>query len=324
VAPSISCLTVGPYQQFLPHGHYANCHSWQRRACTAFRPLHQPNSSSFYHPFKSSRSCIDIQISLFKSFTTYLHQQAKPNLVEKGYQVVVVNYDNQQDLLYALRGTDLVISTISGSPQINLIDAAARAEVRRFVPADFEGPPTRRPNDDPSDRGRAASLDYLRQCSRSTSRRPMQFTTFTCGVFYERFARGGLASKGIGYSTGLEEQGAYLLDIEHNRGEAIEYSAANQPVHLCLTAVADVARFVVAALDLGINTWPAEFRMRGDRKTVTQIIDYAEAIKRSTYSFDPLQFSFLSSHLIPSHPIPPHRPINLPTFPILFLPRLVF
>jgi hypothetical protein len=53
--------------------------------------------------------------------------------------VVVVDYDNQTDLLYALRGTDLVISTISGSPQINLIDAASRAEVRRFVPSEFEG-----------------------------------------------------------------------------------------------------------------------------------------------------------------------------------------
>ncbi len=53
--------------------------------------------------------------------------------------MVVVDYDSQADLLYALRGTDLVISTISGSPQINLIDAASRAEVRRFVPADFEG-----------------------------------------------------------------------------------------------------------------------------------------------------------------------------------------
>jgi hypothetical protein len=201
--------------------------------------------------------------------------------VAKGYQVVVVDYENQTDLLYALRGTDLVISTISGSPQINLIDAASRAEVRRFIPSDFDGPPTRRANDDPFDRGRAASLDFLRVCSRNNSRRPMQFTTFTCGVFYERFARGGMASKGIGSSTGLQEQGAYLLDIEHNSGEVVEHSAAGQPVYLCLTSVVDVARFVVEALHLGIQNWPAEFRMHGDRKTVTEIIEYAEAIKGS-------------------------------------------
>lgn len=111
----------------------------------------------------------------------------------------------------------------------------------------------------------------------------MLFTTFTCGVFYERFARGGLASKGIGLGTGLEQQGAYLLDIERNTGEVIEHNAAGQPVYLCLTSVVDVARFVVEAIGLGISTWPAEFRMRGDRRTVTQIIEYAEAIKRSEF-----------------------------------------
>ena len=148
--------------------------------------------------------------------------------------------------------------------------------------SEYKGPPTRRRgNEDPFDRGRAAALDYLREISRRNTRRPMLFTTFTCGVFYERFARGGLASKGIGLGTGLEQQGAFLLDVERNTGEVIEQNASGQPVYLCLTSVVDVARFVVAAIGLGINTWPAEFRMRGDRKTVTQIIEYAETIKRS-------------------------------------------
>jgi hypothetical protein len=197
--------------------------------------------------------------------------------------VVVVDYDNLSDLIYSLRGIDLVISTISGTPQIQLIDAAARAEVRRFVPAEFEGPPTRRANGDPFDRGRAAALENLREVSRRNSRRPMQFTVFTCGVFYERFARGGLASKGIGLGSGFEQQGAYLLDIERNTGEVVEHNRSGQPVHLCLTSIADVARFVIAALDLGISRWPGEFRMRGDRRTVTQIIEYAEELKGSKF-----------------------------------------
>ncbi len=108
----------------------------------------------------------------------------------------------------------------------------------------------------------------------------MQFTVFTCGIFYERFARGGLASKGIGLGSGFEHQGAYLVDVEQNTGEVIEYNAAGQPVYLCMTSLTDVARFVVAALDLGINNWPPEFRMCGERKTVTQVIDYAETIKQ--------------------------------------------
>ncbi len=73
----------------------------------------------------------------------------------------MVNYNNHRDLLYALIGTDLVISTILGVSQINLIDVTAHAEVCQFVPSEFEGPPTRRTNDDPFDHSQAASLDFL-------------------------------------------------------------------------------------------------------------------------------------------------------------------
>lgn len=191
----------------------------------------------------------------------------------------MVDYDDQRSLQFALKGTDLVISTVSGNPQINLIDAASRTQVRRFVPSEFEGPPTRRPRLDPFDRGRAASLDFLRECSHRNVRHPMHFTIFTCGVFYERFARGGLASKGVGLGSGIEHEGAYLLDIAHNTAEVIEFTGVNQPVWLCLTSLSDVARFLVAALDLGINSWPPEYRVCGDRKTVTQLIEDAESVK---------------------------------------------
>jgi hypothetical protein len=207
-------------------------------------------------------------------------KQPKPRLEELGYQVAVVNYGDLKDLTYALEGVDLVISTISGNAQINLIDAASRAEVRRFVPSEFEGPPTRRQSDDFFDHGRAAAIDFLKVCSRKDQRRPMQFTTFTCGILYERFSRGGLASKGIAVGTPLDGPGSYLVDIANNSVECVEQDATGRPVSICMTSLSDVAQFVVLALDLGINNWPSEFRMRGDRLTVTKIIEYAEAIKR--------------------------------------------
>jgi len=48
----------------------------------------------------------------------------------------------------------------------------------------------------------------------------------SCGVLFERFARGGLASVGIGGSTGANYQGAYLMDIEHSTAEIIERTTA--------------------------------------------------------------------------------------------------
>lgn len=207
-------------------------------------------------------------------------RQPKPDLEAEGYQVVVVDYDNQDDLRFALRGIDVVISTVSGTPQINLIDASAYSSVRRFVPSEFEGPPSRRSSNDALDRVRSSHecLERLRYYSHHNRHR-MRSTIFTCGVFYERFARGGLESKGINIGSGNEFQGVYLMNMETSTAEVVEINSRGEAVKICMTSVGDVAKFVVAALDLGLSNWPGEFRMKGDRKTIAEIIAYGEAVK---------------------------------------------
>lgn len=195
-----------------------------------------------------------------------------------GYQVAIVNYDSQANLRFHLRGIDVVISTVSGIPQINLIDAAARSRVLRFIPAEFCDKLAGRPTYDPLDRGRAATIERLRDWARDNSHR-MQYTVFDCGVFYERFAQGGLASLDIGASAGLGGEGTYLMNMTTNTAEIIEYNSAGQPIWVSMTSVEDVARFVVAALALDPRTWPIEFRMQGDKKTVTEILRYVEVVK---------------------------------------------
>jgi hypothetical protein len=195
-----------------------------------------------------------------------------------GYQVAAVNYESQEDLRFHLRGIDVVISTISGIPQINLIDAAARSNVLRFIPAEFGDKLAGRPNHDPLDRGRAAAIERLQHWARH-NRHQMSFTVFDCGVFYERFARGGLASLDIGASASLGSEGSYLMNMTTNTAEIVEYNSAGQPVWVSMTSVEDVARFVAAALAIDPRTWPIEFRMQGDKKTVTEILQYAEVVK---------------------------------------------
>lgn len=199
-----------------------------------------------------------------------------------------MNYDSQIDLRFALRGIDLVISTVSGNPQINLIDAAAHSGVRRFIPAEFEGPVSRRPRNDPLDRGRAACLDRLRHWSRSNHHR-MPFTVFSCGVFYERFARGGLGSLGIGAGSNVYYQGTYLMDVGMGTAKVVENTASGRPIQVSMISVQDVGRFVVAALDLRVQNWPEEFTMQGDRRTVTEILRWAESVKGGGGS-DPIPY----------------------------------
>jgi hypothetical protein len=187
-----------------------------------------------------------------------------------------VDYDDQEDLRYNLQGIDLVISTVSGNAQINLIDAAANTRVRRFVPSEFEGPPSRQHPNDALDRGKAVSRDRLRYWLQRTN---MKSTVFSCGVFYERFARGGLASMGIGESTGVYYQGSYLMDIERGTAEIVERNSSGHSIYVSMISVNDVGRFLAAAIELGIRDWPVEFRMAGDRRTVSEILNWAEAVR---------------------------------------------
>lgn len=121
---------------------------------------------------------------------TYAHQiQSVKGLRDKGWQIVVVNYDEHSDLKYKLAGVDAVISTVSGQAQLNLIEAAAQAHVRRFVPSEFGGPPGLRPDGDPLDNKRRDAIVLLAKRKDSHG---MQFAIFVCGVFFERFGPGGL------------------------------------------------------------------------------------------------------------------------------------
>lgn len=178
----------------------------------------------------------------------------------------------------------MVISTVSGAPQINLIDAAANSGVRRFVPAEFEGAPGHRPRHarhDPLDRGKAASLERLRHWA-NQRRCVMKFTIFTCGVFYERFAHGGLAAVGVGASTGYNHQGAYLLDIENRTAEIVARTSSSGrdiPIYISLVSLNDVGRFVAAAIEHDPMAWPGELRMAGERRSLSEIVQWAESIK---------------------------------------------
>lgn len=171
---------------------------------------------------------------------------------------------------------DTVVSTISGNPQLAVIDAAAAAHVRRFVPSEFGGPPSLRPQNDLLDNGRRAAILRLHQHEASG----MKFTIFTCGILYERFAPGGMAASQIGLNSSISQEGEFLMDFRRRRAQIPYLNASGQPATVCMTSAHDVARFVVAALDL--LSWPREFRLRGERMSVRDVVAIAEAIQGTT------------------------------------------
>ncbi|KAM3523119.1 hypothetical protein MY4038_008316 [Beauveria bassiana] len=213
-------------------------------------------------------------------------------------QVHVVDYINMEMLRFALSGIDLVISTISGQAQLNLINAAGHGRVSYFVPSEFEGSLTKRPpgRSDPLDRGGAAALTLLRQWADTGSR--MKWTAFSCGIFMERFHPYGLAaSLGIGVGEGVGTAGSYVADINNGIAEYASRDADGHSVKICLTSVLDVVRFVIAALDLDPSTWPAEFTMRGDRMKLTEVVDAISAARNVAFQSNNLNYQELASQI---------------------------
>ncbi|KAI8630018.1 isoflavone reductase [Xylariaceae sp. FL1651] len=198
-----------------------------------------------------------------------------------GCQVAVVDYHNLDSLLFTLQGVDLIISTISGVEQLNLIEAARLARVRHFVPSEFEGLLDHRPTpgNDPFDNHSSDALEQLRQWY-SSRQFPMRYTVFSCGIFYERFAPGGLRTYNMGATCRLPNQGDYLVNVGLGTAELPAANAQGRQVQITLTSAVDVARFVAAAVELGIENWPREFTMRGDRLTPQRIQQFCSEVRQ--------------------------------------------
>jgi hypothetical protein len=91
---------------------------------------------------------------------------------------MVVDYGSEQNLIYSLSGIDLVISFVCRQIQLLLIDAALKAGISRFAPAEFSGSPEHRSYDPVLDKGHWAALNRLDQHVEER----MQYTAIVCGL----------------------------------------------------------------------------------------------------------------------------------------------
>ncbi|KUI58435.1 hypothetical protein VP1G_05698 [Cytospora mali] len=245
------------------------------------------------------------EIAQTASTVLVLSTREHPEFQHLGAQVAVVDYTNVEELRYSLQGVDLIISTVSGAPQLNLIDAARRARVRTFVPSEFEGALAGRPtSNDPLGRGSEAALSLLQQWSQPRSpSHAMRYTVFSCGVFYERFAPGGLAFLNISTGSNVQNSGDYLVSFDNGTAEIVEFNAHGVPIVVSMTSVYDVARFVAAAVEVGPSNWPREFKMRGDQLSVRDIYRACSSVRNMPFDLTIYEHQDIQYHL--NYLIPP-------------------
>lgn len=169
-------------------------------------------------------------------------------------------------------GVDTIISTVMGTPQLRLIEAAVQCRVRRFAPAEFEGQPGLRGQNVLLDRGRNSALALLQHY-----RGYIQSTVFVCGILYERFSVNGMISQRIGTTTGYGSEGDYIANPRTMTAIAPVWDAGQNLAYVCLTSAYDVARFVVRSLDL--PSWTSEMSMCGERMSVNALVELIRACR---------------------------------------------
>lgn len=216
-----------------------------------------------------------IKALALSSSTRLNFSQQQPTLILQGYQCQVVDYSNPSSLQHALMGVDTVISTVTGSAQLRLIEASIHCQVRRFAPAEFEGQPSLRRQNDILDRGRSAALQLLQQY-----RGYIQFTVFVCGILFERLSINGMVSHRIGVNTGYGHEGDYIAHVRNMTSVAPVWNDAQNLACLCLTSAYDVARFVVRSLDMPM--WAPEMSMCGERMTVNTLVEIIRSCRSMT------------------------------------------
>ncbi|RKP08015.1 hypothetical protein THASP1DRAFT_9975, partial [Thamnocephalis sphaerospora] len=142
------------------------------------------------------------------------------DLCERGVHIATADYSRHEDLVCAMRGTDILVSAIHYRSiekwQPYLIRAAKDAGVRRVVPALFE-----------SDVMQSLTYRDPGEAMRQISDAQLEYTRYNCGWFYNY-----LATPFIG------------IDLPHQKATVI--GEGNTLISFMLSS--DLARFVAASL----------------------------------------------------------------------------
>lgn len=114
----------------------------------------------------------------------------------------------------------------------------------------------------------------------------MGYTVFSCGILMETFHPSGLGhfNMGVNFHNGVTRPGDYLLDINNATAIYTNKNAGGHRVYISLTSAYDLARFIVAALDIGPGNWPKEYMLRGDRLSVDQLVSTCSQLQNGMYT----------------------------------------
>ena len=204
-----------------------------------------------------------------KKFTVKVLTRQDPSsasdLTAKGVEVIKVDYSNHEQLVRALRGVHTVIVSLISmdasciESQVNLLNAALEAKVKRFAPSEWTGH-----HDEHTviKLMRDIKIPVLDKVKASG----IEYTVFMNGVLMDYFAAPQKSSSSLDIRA---------VGVDFNKCEANIVGTGDEPFSVILAD--DVGRFVAAALDL--DRWDERSGMVGNRTTWNELIKLGEEVR---------------------------------------------
>ncbi|TAQ86952.1 hypothetical protein B7494_g4724 [Chlorociboria aeruginascens] len=198
----------------------------------------------------------------------------------------VVNYNDQCDLVEALRGIHTVLSFVNqpmanpqNDSQKNLIDASIAAGVKRFAPSEY-GCDSK--EDLPFWAGKTEIKNYLEKVNENGN--VLEYTLFQPGLFLNYLASPHKTTK---YVTPLDT----FVDLQNWRAIVVD---GHEDAFMSLTTVQDIAGVVARAVEYD-GQWPVIGGIRGNRLTISQIIKNGEKVRGRPFTIEKVKLEDLAA-----------------------------
>ncbi|KAH8822016.1 hypothetical protein F5884DRAFT_769710 [Xylogone sp. PMI_703] len=232
-----------------------------------------------------SQEIIDALLESKKHHITVLSRKEAPKAMTPGIHWQTVDYNNKEDLVQALQGIHTLLSFVQilsdpdQKPQMNLIDAAIAAGVKRFAPSEYGSKDT---VDMAWWHGKEVIRTYLKEVNKD--KKVLEYTLFQPGLFLDYLAYPYKTSKHV---HPLQS----IFDFEHRRAVIVE---GHEDAIMTLTTVADVAAVVARAVDYE-GEWPATGGIRGNRVTFEQVLEIGRRVRGRAFTVDKVKIEDLEA-----------------------------
>ncbi|KAK5628945.1 hypothetical protein RRF57_004660 [Xylaria bambusicola] len=233
-----------------------------------------------------AREVVDALVATGKHEIIIFSRNPEPTAASvSGVQWQVVDYNDKEALVEALRGIHTVLSFIqllsdhNQRAQKNLIDAAISAGVKRFAPSEYG---SRGLENMAWWQGKQKVREYLEEVNRDET--AIEYTLFQPGLFLDYLA---FPHKTAKYLDPLQT----VFDFKNRRAIIVD---GHQDAIMTLTTVADTAAIIAQAVGCD-GKWPTEGGICGNRVSISQILEIGHRVRGRPFAVEKVKFEDLEA-----------------------------